>query len=85
MAVMIAFIAKYYNSIKIILNDCWYLIAKITGWGKRVSIQGDIQLIANKSISDLNNNNWDYPPKLFLPSFFPTFLTSYIIILFAIL
>lgn len=55
MAVMIAFIAKYYNSIKTILNDCWYLIAKITGWGKRVSIQGDIQLIANKSISDLNN------------------------------
>lgn len=47
-------IAKYYNNVKNFLNDVFYIIVSIIGWGKRTSIRGDIQLVANRSITDLN-------------------------------
>ena len=57
-------IAKYYNNIKIFLNDIYYIVASVFGWGKRISIRGDIQLVANKSINDLNK----IAPELQMPN-----------------
>lgn len=57
-------IAKYYNNIKIFLNDICFIVASVFGWGKRISIRGDIQLVANKSINDLNK----IVPELQMPN-----------------
>lgn len=48
-------VVKYYNNIRAIILDIVRIIANITGWGKRTSIRGDIQLVANNTIKQLNN------------------------------
>lgn len=51
---ILMFLAKYYNNIRIFVIDVFHIIARIIGWGKKTSIKGDIELIAKKSIEDLN-------------------------------
>lgn len=47
-------IAKYYNNVRNFLNDLLHLFVSIFHWGKRTSIRGDIQLVANETIRQLN-------------------------------
>ena len=47
-------IAKYYTNVRNFLLDLFHLVVSIIHWGKRTSIRGDIQLVANNTIKQLN-------------------------------
>lgn len=57
------FIAKSYNNVRNFCIDLFHVIVGFVGWGKRTSVRGDIELIANKSIDQLNRIS----PELQLP------------------
>lgn len=50
----LCFIAKYYNNVRNFINDLFHFVVSVFHWGKRASIRGDISLVANETIKQLN-------------------------------
>lgn len=51
----LALFIKNYNNLRNIVLDILHFVTSVTGWFTKTSIKGDIQLIANKTIKDINS------------------------------